>query len=109
MSDAPPRSPSGLWRSTGASTDLFEVTRTKLAEDLAAKDKLYRWDLTTEHQALIVRIAMLAAANIAFELRQRWTNEQATQAEYDAPTARRDVIPPLPPRRDTADFGKPPR
>ncbi len=83
---SPPGTPSGLWRSTGASTDLFEATRAKLALDIAAKDKLYRWDIPAEVQTFIVRLAMQSCANIAFELRQQWNNAATTQDQYDEPT-----------------------
>ncbi len=88
MSDGPPRSPSGLWRSTGASSDLFDATRAKLAADLAAKNALYRWDLATDALEIIVRLAMQSCANVAFELRQAWTNAGATAADHEAITAK---------------------
>lgn len=97
------RSPSGLWRATGASDALFKHTRERFAEDLAAKDRLYRWDLSAESQAMIVRLAMLACADVVGEYRHAWLNSTATAADHEAPTRETAVAP----RTITRTFEKP--
>ncbi len=112
MSDDSPRRTTAQFRAAGGNSLLlkqaYDDAYKKAMTDFMSRRSIYRWEeaMTEEHVKILANLAggyaREACANIAFELRQSFLNEQATKEDFEAPTREREV-----PKTITGEIEKP--